>query len=159
MALALVFPIIFHAFGLGSAFLPMFYPIISAGFLIALPVALVVGVMSPLVSMLVTGMPPFFPPIGLVMMVEGAVLTALPALLYPKLKRNAWYTAIITMAVDRVVMLLLTLLFSRLLKLPEGVMGAAALFNGIPGTLLILLLIPPLVKQLESKTRLARMID
>jgi hypothetical protein len=33
----LVFPIIFHAVGLGSAFLPMFFPIIAAGFLIALP--------------------------------------------------------------------------------------------------------------------------
>ncbi|UCH97132.1 MAG: ECF transporter S component, partial [Candidatus Aminicenantes bacterium] len=59
MALALVFPMVFHAVGLGSAFLPMFYPIAAAGFLVALPVALVVGTMSPLVSALITGMPPF----------------------------------------------------------------------------------------------------
>ncbi|MCU0289629.1 MAG: ECF transporter S component, partial [Acidobacteria bacterium] len=52
MALALVLPLLFHAIGLGSAFLPMFFPIIAAGFLVTLPAALVVGVMSPLVSAL-----------------------------------------------------------------------------------------------------------
>ena len=43
MALALVFPVVFHAVDLGNAFLPMFYPIIAAGFLVALPAAVVVG--------------------------------------------------------------------------------------------------------------------
>jgi hypothetical protein len=159
MALALVFPIIFHALGLGSAFLPMFYPIIAAGFLVALPVAMVVGVMSPLVSGLITGMPPFFPPIGLIMMFEGAVLTVVPALLYRRLRTNAWLTTIITMAADRLLLLFLVLFFSAALKLPEGVLSAAVLINGIPGTVLILVLIPPLVKQMEAKTRLARMIE
>jgi hypothetical protein len=159
MALALVFPVIFHALGLGSAFLPMFYPIIAAGFLVALPVAMVVGVMSPLVSGLITGMPPFFPPIGLIMMFEGVVLTVVPALLYQRLRTNPWLVTIITMAADRLLLLFLVLFFSAALKLPEGVMSAAVLINGIPGTVLILVLIPPLVKQMEAKTRLARMIE
>jgi hypothetical protein len=159
MALALVFPIIFHAIGLGSAFLPMFYPIIAAGFLVALPVAMVVGVMSPLVSGLITGMPPFFPPIGLIMMFEGAVLTLVPALLYQLLRTNAWLTTVMTMAVDRVLLLFLVFFFSAVLGLPEGVLSAAVLINGLPGTISILVLIPPLVKQMEAKTRLARMIE
>ncbi len=159
MALALVFPVIFHALGLGSAFLPMFYPIIAAGFLVALPAAMVVGVMSPLVSGLITGMPPFFPPIGLIMMFEGAVLTVVPALLYQRLKTNPWLTTIITIAADRLLLLFLVLFFSAVLGLPEGVLSAAALINGLPGTVLILVIIPPLVKQMEAKTRLARMIE
>jgi len=159
MAMALVFPVIFHALGLGSAFLPMFYPIIAAGFLVAFPAAIVVGVMSPLVSGLITGMPPFFPPIGLIMMFEGAVLTAVPALLYQRLRINPWLTTIITMAMDRLLLLFLVLFFSAVLKLPEGVLSAVVLINGIPGTVLILVLIPPLVKQMEAKTRLARMIE
>ncbi|MFC2140932.1 ECF transporter S component [Acidobacteriota bacterium] len=159
MAMALVFPVIFHAIGLGSAFLPMFYPIIAAGFLVALPVAIVVGVMSPLVSALITGMPPFFPPIGLIMMFEGAVLTAVPSLLYQRFKTNARVTAIITMAIDRLVLLFLVIIFSFTLELPEGVLSTAVLIKGIPGTVLILVLIPPLVKQMETKTRLARMIE
>lgn len=159
MALALVFPLIFHAVGMGSAFLPMFYPIIAAGFLVALPVAIVVGVMSPAVSAFITGMPPFFPPIGVIMMVEGAILTVLPALFYQRLKINTWVTTLLTMVIDRLVVLVLVLFFAWVLELPEGVLSAVILINGIPGTVLILVLIPPLVKQLEAKTRLARMIE
>jgi hypothetical protein len=159
MALALVFPVIFHALGLGSAFLPMFYPIITAGFLVALPVAIVVGVMSPMISALVTGMPPFFPPIAIIMMFEGIVLTVLPALLYQRLKINVLITTIITMAVDRLLILILASLFAAILELPKDILGAAVLINGIPGTILILVVIPPLVKQMEVKTRLARMIE
>jgi hypothetical protein len=156
MALALVFPLIFHTLGLGSSFLPMFYPVIAAGFLVSLPVALVVGIFSPLVSALFTGMPPFFPPIALMMMIEGLVLTALPVLFYQRLKKSAWFTTVVTMAADRLVVVLLVLLFSLLLELPERVLTVAVLVNGIPGTILILILIPPLVKQMEAKTRLIR---
>ncbi len=159
LALALVFPVIFHAVGLGSAFLPMLYPIIAAGFLVALPAALVVGIMSPLVSALITGMPPFYPPIVVIMMCEGAVLTALPALLYQRLKRNAWVTTLVTMAIDRLVLLALVFFFAAWLDLPSGVLSASVLINGIPGTVLILVLIPPLVKQLEARTRLARSLE
>jgi hypothetical protein len=154
MALALVFPVVFHALNLGSAFLPMFYPMIAAGFLVALPAALVVGVMSPLVSAVVTGMPPFYPPMVFIMMAEGLVLTAIPALLYQRLKINPWITTAATMVVDRLLLLVLVLAFSRLLQLPEGILTAAALIEGIPGTALILVVIPPLVRQIERKIRL-----
>jgi hypothetical protein len=159
MALALVFPLIFHAVNLGSAFLPMFYPIIAAGFLVALPAAVVVGVMSPLVSAVLTGMPPFYPPIVFIMIAEGIVLTAIPALLYQRFKVNPWITTAITMAVDRLLVLVLVLLFSRLLELPEGVLTAAALIKGIPGTVLILAVIPPLVRQMDAKIRMTRVMD
>jgi hypothetical protein len=159
MALALVFPMIFHLVGLGSSFLPMFYPVIAAGFLISLPAAIVVGVMSPLVSALITGMPPFFPPIVFIMMAEGLVLTLLPAVLYQRMKINAWVTAVLTMMVDRLVMVSLVLLLSGILELPEGVLTAAALIKGLPGTVLIILVIPPLVRQMEAKTRLIRAVD
>ena len=158
MALALVFPVVFHAVDLGNAFLPMFYPIIAAGFLVALPAAVVVGVMSPLVSALITGMPPFFPPIVFIMMAEGLVLTLVPALLYQRFKMNPWAVAVITMAADRLAALILVLLLSRLLELPEGVLTAASLIKGIPGTVLIPLVIPPLVRQMEKKMRLIKMM-
>jgi len=159
MALSLVFPLIFHAVNLGSAFFPMFYPIIAAGFLVALPAAVVVGVMSPLVSAVLTGMPPFYPPMVFIMMAEGLVLTAIPALLYRRFKVNPWITAVITMTVDRLLVLVSVLLFSRLLELPEGVLTAAALIKGLPGTVLILAVIPPLVRQMDAKIRLIRVMD
>jgi hypothetical protein len=159
MALALVFPIIFHAIGLGSAFLPMFFPILAAGFLIALPAAMVVGVVSPLVSALLTGMPPFFPPMVFIMMAEGLALTLVPALLYRRLKINAWISAATAMLVDRLVLLAAILLISRLLELPEGALTAASLLKGLPGTILLPLVIPPLVKKMETTIRLVRMTE
>lgn len=159
MALALVLPVIFHAVGLGSAFLPMFYSLAAAGFLVAPRAAVVVGVMSPLVSALLTGMPPFYPPTAFIMMAEGLVLTALPALLYQRWKMNALLTMIITMAADRLVLLAAVLLLSRLLELPEGILTTAALLKGLPGTILIILVIPPLVKQMKSKLQYIRILE
>lgn len=159
MALALVFPVLFHAVGLGSAFLPMFFPIMAAGFLVALPAAIVVGVMSPLVSAILTGMPPFFPPLVFIMMAEGLVLTVVPALLYRQLKINAWVSALIAMLMDRLVMLAAILLLSRMLDLPEGVLTVASLLKGLPGTILIPLVIPSLVKKMETIVRLAHMSE
>jgi len=159
MALALVFPVLFHAVGLGSAFLPMFFPIMAAGFLVALPAAIAVGVMSPLVSAFITGMPPFFPPVVFIMMAEGLALTAVPALLYRQLKVNAWVSAIMAMAVDRLIMLAAILLLSRMLELPGGVLTAASLFKGLPGTILIPLVVPPLVKKMEAIVRVSRMSE
>lgn len=159
MALALVFPVIFHMVGLGSSFLPMFYPVMAAGFILAFPAALAVGLMSPLVSALLTGMPPFFPPIAFIMMVEGVVLTVLPVLLYQRFKMNIWVSAVLTMAADRLVLLLSVLLLSRLLQLPEGVLTVTALIRGIPGTLLIPLVIPTVIKQVEPKMKLIRIME
>jgi hypothetical protein len=93
------------------------------------------------------------------MMAEGLVLTAVPALLYRRLKLNAWVSAIIAMAADRLVMLTATLLLSRMLELPGGMLTAASLLNGLPGTILIPLVIPPLVKKMDAIVRLTRMSE
>jgi len=150
MALALVFPVIFHAVGLGSSFLPMFYPILVAGFLIAIPTALVVGIISPLVSALLTGMPPFYPPIVFIMMIEGFVLILIPGVLYRGWKINAWVTVLVTMAADRLVLLLSAAAISRLMDLPPLLLSTAAVLKGIPGVVIILIGVPPLIKKMES---------
>lgn len=151
LALALVIPVLFHAVGLGSEFLPMFFPILLAGFLLPLPVAVSVGVMAPLLSGLLTGMPPFFPPTAFIMMAEGAVLTALPVLLNRKAGIPIFPVLALTILVDRLVLLAAVLLVARWLRLPEGVLGAASVIRGLPGCLLILILIPPLVKALRKR--------
>ncbi len=159
LALALVLPVLFHAVGLGSSFLPMFFPLLAAGFLTALPVAVGIGVTAPLVSALLTGMPPFFPPIVFIMMAEGAVLGALPALLYRRLNLNPWLTASITVLADRLVLLVSVLLLSRLLELPGGMLTAAALIKGLPGAVLLVVVIPPLVKPMDARMRPVRLLE
>ncbi|MQY61317.1 ECF transporter S component [bacterium] len=153
LALALVLPFFFHAVGLGSVFLPMFYPIIIAGFLVAFPVAVVVGFISPLTSSLLTGMPPLFPPIAFIMMAEGVVLAGIPALLYQKSKIKVLPTLIITIFAERLVLLAAVVLSAKWLDLPEGVLGLASLLRGLPGIIIIFIIIPPLIKKLERKMR------
>lgn len=150
-ALAIALPVLFHAVGLGSAFLPMFFPIILSGFFVSLPAALAVGILSPLTSALLTGMPPFYPPIAFIMMLEGLFLAGLPALLYQRNKISVWPVLIATIIVDRLVLLGSILLVSQWLNLPKDIMSAASLIKGIPGVILIILLIPPLVKKLNIR--------
>jgi hypothetical protein len=159
IALAIVLPILFHALNLGSAFLPMFLPIIVAGYLLALPVALSVGILSPLVSALLTGMPPFFPPIAPIMMVEGLALAGIPALLYQRYRWNLYLTLIITLCVDRAVALGLVVLASMWLDIPEGPMGVSMILRGIPGVILVVVALPPVVRLLEAKTRSALILE
>lgn len=158
VAMAVVFPLLFHAVGLGSAFLPMFYPIVAAGFLVELPLAVAVGVLSPLVSALLTGMPPFFPPVAFIMMAEGLVLAGLPSLLHQRYRLAVLPTLILALAVDRLVVLGAVILVSHLLELPEGFLGLASVIRGLPGVAAMCLIMPPLVKVLvERKRRVAIM--
>ena len=153
VSLAIVLPILFHAVGLGSAFLPMFFPIITAGFLVALPVAVTVGFISPLTSALLTGMPPFYPPLAIIMMVEGVVLGGIPAILHQKHSLKVWPTLVITILADRLVLFVGVVLSAMWLNIPEEVLGLAALISSLPGVVFIFVVIPPLVHKLQDKMR------
>lgn len=151
IALALALPVAFHLVGLGSAFLPMFFPIILSGYLLQLRISLVVGLASPLISALLTGMPPFYPPIAFIMMAEGVVLVALPYLLYQNLRMNLWLSLVLTIIGERLVLLLSIIIISKWLRLPGVVLGLSSLIKGLPGIILIFLTIPPLVLKLREK--------
>jgi hypothetical protein len=151
VALAIVIPILFHAVGLGSAFLPMFYPILLAGYLTPVPVALTVGLVSPLASALLTGMPPLFPPVAFVMMAEGIVLSFVPSVLYRKHKINIWLTLTVAVILERIVLLAAVILFALFLKLPQQVLAIVSLVHGLPGIVLMFVVIPPLVKEFEKR--------
>ncbi len=153
LALAVVLPMAFHAAGLGSAFLPMFFPIILAGFLTAPPVAMAVGLLSPLTSALLTGMPPFFPPTAFIMMAEGIVLAGIPSFLRGKKGLPILPVLLVTLLGDRLVLLAAVILISHLLELPAGVLGTAAVIHGLPGMALILAVLPSMVKALELRIK------
>jgi len=153
LALAVVLPMAFHAAGLGSAFLPMFFPMILAGFLTAPPVAMAVGLLSPLTSALLTGMPPFFPPTAFIMMAEGIVLAGIPSFLRGKKGLPILPVLLVTLLGDRLVLLAAVILISHLLELPAGVLGTAAVIHGLPGMALILAVLPSMVKALELRIK------
>ena len=151
MATALVLPIVFHAIGMGSEFLPMFPPVIMAGFLVSVPVALLVGTLSPVVSGVLTGMPPFFPPIAWIMMLEGAVMVLGIHIFRRRLKWGITVTLLLVLLCDRLVLLGAVLVVARWLELPSGVLGLISVIRGAPGILIMAVSLPPLIHALQSR--------
>jgi len=138
LSAALVLPVFFHLLGLGSAFMPMFYPLALAGFLVVPPLAMIVGVAAPLLSALLTGMPPFYPPIAFIMMAEGLLFTALPRPLQRLLRLPDWLALLIVLVLDRVLLLALVQAMAGFMELPPRLLGWAAVVRGLPGLALML---------------------
>ncbi len=151
VALALALPAAFHLVGLGSAFLPMFFPIILSGYLLSVRISLGVALISPPLSALLTGMPPLYPPIAFIMMAEGVALVAGPYLFYQKLKFNLRLSLGLTVLGERLILLLSILIISKWLRLPGVILGFSSLIKGLPGLSLIFITIPPLVLKLREK--------
>ncbi|MCX7597338.1 MAG: ECF transporter S component [Armatimonadetes bacterium] len=78
-ALGIVVPIAFHALGpgMGPIFLPMYLPILALGLLASPSVSAQVGFITPLLSSVLTGMPPLAPPVAILMAFELAALAGI----------------------------------------------------------------------------------
>ncbi len=153
VSLSVAVPWLFHVLGLGSTFLPMFYPILAAGFLTPLPVAAAVGILGPLVSAVLTGMPPFYPPMAFVMSAEGIALGSLPALLRVRLRAGIRLSLAAALVSDRLILLGAIMLASRWLNLPAGFLGWASFLHGLPGIAVIFVVFPPMISSIERKMR------
>ena len=150
IAAGLAVPVFFHAVGLGSAFLPMFLPVLAAGLLMRPLPAVVVGMLTPPISSLLTGMPPLAPPIAPVMSAEGLALGLLSSVLYRRLRWNIYLTAVVAVAAERTVMALLIAAFAPLFGLPGPLAAFWKLLQGLPGAALLIGFVPFLVRRLES---------
>jgi len=93
-AIGLLLPVIFHAFGMGSTFLPMHIPVLLAGFVVSIPFAIAVGIVTPILSSLLTGMPPMFPVLPY-MVFELAAYGTVASLLYRRLKLNVYISLVV----------------------------------------------------------------
>ncbi|OZV11469.1 ECF transporter S component [Tissierella sp. P1] len=148
IATGLVLPMAFHAIGgAGPVFLPMHIPVLIAGFFLELPFAAAVGILTPLLSSLLTGMPPFFPVLPY-MILELATYGAIVSLLYRKSKVNVCMSLIISMICGRIMagaaVWVLATIF--MVQLPSPVVFVqGAIIKGIPGIIIQLILIPSIV--------------
>lgn len=151
LILALVFPVLFHVVHLGSTFLPMFFPIALGGFFLSPVSAGSVGFLAPLISSLLTGMPPLYPPVAPLMALEGLILALSISWTYRTFKWNQYVSLALGIALQRVVMVVVILGIAPLFRLPGEIFSVAMLVTGIPGIILQLVAIPPLVTILESR--------
>ena len=153
LALAIALPLAFHLVGLGSAFLPMFYPVVLAGFLLRPQVSVLVGLLAPLLSAALTGMPPLYPPVAFIMVLELLVMTALPWMFFQRLRLNIYLSLFLTVLAERLVLLLATWIVADWLKLPGMVLGPVTMVKGLPGLIIIFLVIPPAALKIREKMR------
>ena len=147
LALCVIVPVIFHFIGAGAMFLPMFLPILLAGFLIEFPFAILVGLLGPWISALITGMPPLFPT-ALIMSVEGLTTVAIVSYLYHKKNLSFWICLISGIIMERVSLVIMGFTFAPLLGLPGELFSLFKLTESLPGLLLQLILIPIILKML-----------
>ena len=148
LALTILLPIGFHAFGIGGRiFLPMHIPVLLGGFLVGPYAGLVVGLLAPGISFLLTGMPPTYavPLMSLELPLYGLIA----GICYVKLRLNVYLALIIAMLAGRVMFGVGLLILGLFMKLPYSAATyfstGGAVATGLPGILLQLILIPIIV--------------
>ena len=153
VALGVVLPQVFHAVpNAGNVLLPMHIPVLLCGLTCGWPYGLACGILAPLTSSLITGMPgPAYLP---AMVCELAAYGLVAGLLYrhlPKRPANIYAALIGAMLAGRVV-------WGAARVVLSGVSGelftwemfmAGAFFKAIPGIIVHIALIPLLVMALK----------
>lgn len=156
LALSLLIPQIFHQIGYlkaGELLLPMHLPIFLCGLLLGGIYGGFIGAVAPVLSFLLTGMPPLN--VMVFMSVELAVYGLVSGwCLQHRLSDKAygiWLSLIIAMVVGRCAKLLAIFFALYLFDISVGSIETvlAATIAGIPGIIVQLLLIPILVMKLE----------
>jgi riboflavin transporter FmnP len=154
LALSVLLPIGFHAFGMGGrVFLPMHIPVLLAGFLMGPVGGVVVGLLAPLLSYLTTGMPPTYavPLMSMELPMYGLVA----GIAYRKLHLNVYIALIAAMLVGRLMFGVGLFALGLFMDLPYTASAffasGGALWSGLPGIAVQLVLIPIVVAALNRK--------
>ena len=148
IALCVVLPIAFHSIpDAGSVFLPMHIPVLICGMICSWPQGLLCGLMGPLLSSVLTGMPPvaFLPAMmvecGTYGMVSGLVLKYVRT---QKTYADLYIALIVAMIAGRVVSgIAKALIFTPGLALSAWV--TASFVTALPGIVIQLVFLPSVV--------------
>ncbi|BCV24353.1 ECF transporter S component [Gelria sp. Kuro-4] len=152
IALAVTLPLAAHLIKVGGpVLLPMHIPIFLAGLLLGPGLAAAVGVLAPLVSFFLTGMPPLSPPVLPLMVVELATYALVLSVLTRRTSWSIWLTLPVAMLAGRVALGLAAAVIGPLFGFHVNpvfyVYGA--LVQGLPGLALQLIIIPLVALQLR----------
>lgn len=161
IALALVLPALFHAVGLGHTFLPLHLPVFLCGLAFGGTYGALCGLITPILSSLISGMPPIFPQ-AVTMCIELLVYGFIAGYFYRTKKLNIFVSIISSMLIGRLVYLVAKLAIYGIadmikeetwyLMLANTALGYTKAF---PGIILQLILLPLLIKGLEKSNLLA----
>ena len=152
IACGLLLPMAFHSFGMGGrTFLPMHIPVFMGGLLLGWLPGVIIGSLTPLLSSILTGMPPFIPSLPM-MIVELALFGLVAGYLYHSKRYNIYLSLTIAMVVGRMGAAVVLMLFADMLGIhvPPLAYVAATFMTGLAGVVAQFVFIPPLVKRLEK---------
>lgn len=147
-------PQFFHLFGLGPVFLPMFLPVMLGGLLLSLRFALLLAVITPAISWAFTGMPPMVPPVLPVITVELLVINTILSILHVRLKWNVWFSLVLAILADRLLLLILVELIAPLFGWDHPFFSLALVSSGLPGIVLQLIILPPTLRLIHERWKL-----
>ena len=152
LASGIILPMIFHMFSLtGLIALPMHIPVLIGGFLLSPPLALLLGITTPIISGLLTGMPVMFP-MAIIMALELGIYGLTASLAARKFKLSIFPALIISMIAGRIAAGLTVALLVQLfgLKMNPLIFIQGAIITGIPGIIIQLIFIPALIHAIKS---------
>lgn len=156
-AAALALPFLFHLLQLGRVFLPMYLPLMALAFFASPAVAAATSFVVPLLSALLTGMPPWYPPVAPFMSVELACMAALAAFVWRRIGRRKWTILAVlapVLVLGRGMQLVMGYLLGLMLDLPPEFMSLASVAAGLPGLILMCVVIPALVMTVQRNGHL-----
>ena len=129
----------------------MHIPVLICGFIIGTRPAIMVGLLAPILSYLMTSMPPAY---AVPLMTMELPLYGLAAsLAYRHFKLNIYLSLLIAMIIGRLVFALGLFILGQFIALPYGpaqfFAAGGAVISGIPGIIFQFIIIPPLVLSLK----------
>jgi predicted membrane protein len=155
IAIGVFLPVIFHSMSMGGQiFLPMHIPVLIGGILLGPLYGSLVGVITPILSSFFTGMPPVFPMLPIMVFELGTYgLTAgYISKLYPK---KVFVPLLAAMFDGRISAGLVVFVLSRFfgVSIKPLFFLKGAIVTGLPGIIIQLIIIPPIVIALKKNLR------
>jgi hypothetical protein len=151
LAVGILLPMVFHSMNImGKVFLPMHIPVLIGGFLLSPYLALILGIVTPLLSSVLTGMPPMYP-MGIIMAFELGTYGLAVSLCMRKFKLPIIISLITSMAVGRIVAGITVFMLASLfgLKMNPIAFIQGAVVTGLPGIAIQIIIIPTLIYSLS----------
>lgn len=146
-AAALLLPFLFHMLQLGHVFMPMYIPLVTLAFYVSPAVAMTTAFLVPLLSSVLTGMPPLYPPIAPIMALELAIMAGAIALSRRRLTTvPAPGILVAVLIAGRMLHVGLVYVASLAMDLPAGFLAGVSVLTGWPGVLLMIVVIPVLLR-------------
>lgn len=156
VAFGVILPMIFHQFSMGGpAFLPMHIPVLIGGLFLGPLPGLLIGLVTPIISSGLTGMPVAFPMLP-IMIFELGAYGLVSGFFSEKVRSNTYIAMILAMIGGRIAAGIVVFILGSFFgfKGPGPILFVqGAIVTGIPGILIQLAFIPPLVALLRKHVK------